>query len=171
MFVLSGSEKLREYVKESYLLSASTSKDDDASKINLDGYFQSVDFLYVYCAIGAEDSTYIWAVSILVCHNSSSTANLTVYIHGFLNWYFILFHWYVCSLSPSVSKISQVNNLKFDITEYDALESNENIVLVFHSAGAYFITATGSETIIEYVSEIVFDSLSFVVSVTVYSQL
>jgi hypothetical protein len=48
-------------------------------------------------------------------------------------------------LFPSWSKISQVNNLIFDKTEYDAEESNAKEVEVFHFSGVCLSIATGSE--------------------------
>jgi|GEM_PF-2904368 len=85
MFVLFGLEKLRSYVSSSNLFSTSISDDKLASSLNFDGYFRSFVCLLLNCAIGSEDSIYIWVVSIFDCHNSSSTVNFTVYDPGSLN--------------------------------------------------------------------------------------
>jgi hypothetical protein len=65
--------------------------------------------------------------------------------------------------------ISRVKSLNFDITEYDALESKENVLLVFHCSGDCFMIATGSDISIKYCSDMLFDSLSYVFSDTLYS--
>jgi hypothetical protein len=65
--------------------------------------------------------------------------------------------------------ISRVNNLRLDTTEYDGLESKEKILLVFHCSGFCFIIATGSDIKILYCSDILFDSLSYVVNLILYS--
>jgi hypothetical protein len=68
-----------------------------------------------------------------------------------------------------LSKISRVNNLKFETTEYDAFESKLNVLLVFHCSGVFFMIATGSEIITKYCSPMLFHSLSVVFKITLYS--
>jgi len=65
--------------------------------------------------------------------------------------------------------ISRVNNLRLDTTEYEGLESKLKLLLVFPFSGFFLIIATGSEINKKYSSDIVFDSLSFVINLMLYS--